>query len=80
MVIEYRDTVSGSYEWIHAIKVLSASFLTFGEVESSLSSNAGMACGAKSLFEEMQSCSLPFKSCAVIPYGSFGGGRNVIGK
>ncbi len=54
--------------------------LTLGEVESSFSSSCGKAKGAKWDDAEIQERSLAFKSCAVIRYGSSGGGRNVIGK
>lgn len=53
---------------------------TFSDVESNLSNSEGNAYGAKSWVDEMQSCKRLFKSCAVMPYGSFGGGLNVIGK
>lgn len=53
---------------------------TFADVESSLSSKAGNEYGAKRDVDVMQACSLSFRSCAVTPYGSFGGGLNVIGK
>lgn len=50
------------------------------DVESSLSNKAGNAYGAKSAVAEIHSRNLSFKSWAVIPYGSSGGGLNVIGK
>ena len=66
-------------EWVTVTKGKGRTF-TFADVESSLSSNKGKAWGAKRSVDEMHSCKRFFKSCAVIPYGSFGGGLNVIGK
>ena len=54
--------------------------LTLGDVESSLSISCGNAKGAKHPDAEMQSRRRTFKSCAVMPYGSPGTGRKVIGK
>ena len=66
-------------EWVTPIKGKGHTF-TLADVESSLSSNKGKAWGAKKSVDETHSCKRFFKSCAVIPYGSFGGGLNVIGK
>jgi len=53
--------------------------LTLWLVESNFSINGLNKCSAKRPEAAMQSRKRTFKSCAVIPYGSLGGGVNVIG-
>lgn len=54
--------------------------LTLCDVESNFSINCGNTCAAKYLVDAIHSLNRNFRSCAVIPYGSSGGGRKVIGK
>ena len=79
-VTAYNDTVRGPYSVTEAVMVDRTSRLVFMDVESSLSRSAGNAYGAKSAVDEMQSRKRSLRSCAVIPYGSSGGGLKVIGK
>jgi hypothetical protein len=61
------------------VSTVSPTFV-FIDVESSLSRSAGKAYGAKSGVDDTHSLNRSFKSWAVMPYGSSGGGLNVMGK
>jgi hypothetical protein len=65
---------------ISIIMVSSYRTLVFIDVESNLSRRAGNEYGAKSAVDAMQSRRRSFRSWAVMPYGSSGGGLKVIGK